>query len=164
MTMISQRLREILGNTPMQCFWAKAKNVRFDDLFMDAALEIDGGDVFDVLLGLGNVTIKPKDGSRCLLLRIEEAEAFVVIYCEQIDEMRFNGDGSGGIGLTEKIAERLKRVEDEVESMKSTFNAHVHSGVTTGAGSSGPPPSPMIAALQPRTDQDYISSTIIKHG
>lgn len=112
-----------------------------------------------------NMKMKPKVESLCLVAHImnDDSEAMVV-WCAEIDEVHLNGDAYGGLALTEKIAERMTRVEDELEALKLTFNTHVHSGVTTGPGSSGPTPSLTTAALTPRTNQEYIASTKVKHG
>lgn len=112
-----------------------------------------------------NMKMKPKVESLCLVAHImnDDSEAMVV-WCAEIEEVHLNGEAYGGLGLTEKIAERLARVEDELEALKTIFNTHIHSGVTTGLGSSGPTPSQTTPALTPRTNQEYISSTKLKHG
>lgn len=42
-----------------------------------------------------------------------------------------------------------QRVLTELQKIQTTFNAHVHTGVTTGPGSSGPPATPLSGLVAP---------------
>lgn len=147
--------------------WATVKAVQFEDGTCTVQMDGDaeGQVIEDILvMSVANFKTKPKADSRCLVCHIlNDKSAGFLVWCEQIEELHFNGDSFGGIALTKVLAEKLKALEDEVENFKSTFNSHTH--ICGGSGSpSAPTTSLTTPALLPRTTQDDISSKVIKHG
>ena len=47
------------------------------------------------------------------------------------------GENQGVVNIKE-LTEKLNNTIKELETLRALFNSHVHSGVTTGPGSSGP--------------------------
>lgn len=157
-----------------------------------ATSEESGLDYFNVLLGanVGELGVLPYPtlGSQVILEKIGKSDtaAFVAQYTE-IEEYLItlkngfklhlkadgraliNGGQYGGLGLTEKIAERIKRCEDAVESLREDINSHTHvvavtiSGATV-TGSAAATNIPSTVKLSPKTTQDYISNSKVKHG
>jgi hypothetical protein len=138
---------------------------------------IDDCDNENILLGfdLSGVIVYPKVNKDVLILFSDEKKINgVVIYCEETDKIEIMGTEYGGLGLTEKIAERLKRIEDSFKNHETKFNnhltlysAHVHTGGTM-SGSTGTtvPDTANVSSenLTPRTDQNYISNAKVSHG
>lgn len=50
------------------------------------------------------------------------------------------------VGAGSDFVAMAARVATELAAIRAAFNAHVHTGVTTGPGSSGPPETPMSAS------------------
>lgn len=48
-----------------------------------------------------------------------------------------NTGENGGVINVFQLTEKLNQTIKELEQLRSMFNSHVHSGVTTGPGSSG---------------------------
>lgn len=146
----------------------------------------DGIEVEDVLLSLDGdqgLIKYPVEGCKALigLIGNHESQAFM-IDCHEVEEIKIrvregfewllnkdvltiNGDNFGGFGRTDRIAERLTRVEEAVEKLRDDFNGHTHTtGCTAGGAAVPAPDSGSGVALNPKTDQAYISNDKIKHG
>lgn len=71
-----------------QMVWATVKSVDWDKKRMVAIGLIDNLEYYDVLLGLGHVHKRPKQGSKCLLGVIGNHSAFTfLIEAEEVQEM-----------------------------------------------------------------------------
>lgn len=129
------------------------------------------------------IILIPKVGSWVLVARIlnDDKATYVAKYSEcvkivikmgqttlEVDDAgnwKFNGGDLGGMAKTEKVSERIKRLEDELESLKDSYNNHTH---LYNPGPSAPVasavPLPIVSpGLMPRTTQEYISNENIKH-
>jgi hypothetical protein len=126
---------------------------------------LEGGLITNVRLLPSNVNglfIKPSDNSLVLVHSISDHDYYVVMF-SQFDEMDL-GDGSfGGIAKIQQLTTKLNNLENKVNSIISTFNTHVHSGVTTGAGSSAATLTTISGTLTP-TDQSELENIKVKHG
>lgn len=161
------------GLIPLNSTWCTVSaideqtcKVKIDDL------EIEG-----ILLGYdkSDVIVYPKTDTDVLVAFIDNTKTNgAVIMVQETDKIEIMGNANGGLGLTEKIAERLKRLEDSLTNFQTKFNnhltlygAHVHTGGTL-SGSTGTtvPDTSNVSSenLNPRTNQDYISSTKVTHG
>lgn len=57
-------------------------------------------------------------------------------------------DGSGGgIPIGNDYVKIINEIKETVNTLINTFNTHVHTGVTTGPGSSGPPGTPATKTI-----------------
>lgn len=157
---------------PMNTDWCKVKSVDGDTCtVIYGDLEIEG-----VLLGFNKsgVIVYPVVNKDALILFTDTKKtAGVLIYAEETAAVKIMGDENGGIGLTEKIAERLERVETAFENLQNKFNqhialysAHVHSGgtISGSTGTTAPDTNVSTENVNPKTNQAYISNDKIKHG
>lgn len=68
-----------------------------------------------------------------------------VVYFKK-DNINLGSESPGdNISLDSKVQTELKAIRDSLNNLITVFNAHIHSGVTTGPGSSGPTPTPGTA-------------------
>lgn len=167
-------LSMLMGLIPLNCTWCKVLSVS-DQV---CKVEIDGLQIEDILLGFdkSGVIVYPKPNTDVLVAFIDNSKTNgAVIYVKETDKIEIMGNVNGGIGLTEKIAERIKRLEDSLAAFEikynthlSIYNNHVHLGGLLGGGLTGTttPDAANVSSqnLNPRTNQSYISSTKIKHG
>jgi hypothetical protein len=79
-----------------------------------------------------------------------DSGAMVLLYSD--GTVQLNGDSFGGIGKVEELVTRLNLLEQ-------AFNTHVHSGVTTGGGTSAVPVKPVV-----KTNKSDIENNKVKHG
>lgn len=93
----------------------------------------------------GNVTI---DAQRILNLSSEQS----IVLNE--------GDNQGLVNIRE-LTEKLNNLVSQLEQLRSLFNSHVHSGVTTGPGSSGPTATPASTPFSEFNQLDYEDLNII---
>lgn len=163
----------VKGLIPINSTWCVVKSVSAQEcVILIDDLEIDG-----ILLGYdkSGVIIYPKPNSNVLVAFVDNTQTTgVVLTVEETNKIELMGNVNGGIGLTEKISERLKRVEDSLFNLQTKFNnhltlygIHVHTGgVISGMTGVTTPDSANVSNenLSPRTNQDYISSTKITHG
>lgn len=161
------------GLIPLNTTWCEVVSVT-DQV---CKVKIDDLEIEDILLGFdkSGVIVYPKANTDVLVAFIDNSKTNgAVIYVKETDKIEIMGDANGGIGLTDKIAERLKRVEDSFFNLQTKFNAHltlysahVHSGGTISGSTGTTVPDTTNTSSEnvtPRTDQNYISSTKIKHG
>ena len=73
-------------------------------------------------------------------------------------------DGSyGGLVQVINLVQKLNNLENLVNDLVAKFNMHVHPGVQSGAGSTGPTVSLETGTLTP-TEQADIENTEVTHG
>lgn len=127
---------------------------------------IDGGAIFyNVILsvnGSKGFLLIPADGSFVVVTQISEATAFISMV-SGVDQVYINGDNEEGIVTVKSLTTKLNNLENKVNTIISTFNSHVHSGVSTGGGSSAVSPTPVTGTLTP-TNKEDIQNSKIKHG
>ena len=113
--------------------WVTATEVNWDEQTMTAN-DSDDLPYHEVLLGVGNIAIKPKVNTDCLIAIVEGDEATaLLLYADEAELTQFNGGVNGGLI---KIVELESKLNDLVDK----FNNHVHSGVITAVtGGSGSP-------------------------
>ena len=79
------------------------------------------------------------------------------------DEIKFNDGALGGLVKVAELTTKLNNLENKVNTLITTFNTHVHTGVTTGPGSSATTPTTVNGTLTP-TQQKDIENEKIKQG
>jgi hypothetical protein len=176
--MINEVIRKTIismveGLIPIVSTWVKVKSVTDQTCTIILNdLEIEG-----ILLGFdkSDVVVYPKINTQVLVMFTDNSKTNgAVVLVKETDKIEMMGNEFGGLGLTEKIAERIKRLEDSVKSIETKFNqhltlygSHVHSGGTI-SGSTGitVPDTTNISNenLTPRTTQNYISNDKVTHG
>lgn len=86
----------------------------------------------------------------------------VIIFTDT--SIQFNDGSFGGIVKVQSLVDKINALENKVNSIISTFNTHVHSGVTTGSGSSAVTPTLITGTITPITQVSDINNTRITHG
>lgn len=108
------------------------------------------------------VLLIPSVGSTVLVAYSTYNNAYVVCYSD-LDTIWLKGDEYGGLVRVAELTTKLNNLENKVNALLASYNTHVHTGVTTGPGSSGPTPSQVSGTLTPTTATE-ISNPNVKHG
>lgn len=125
----------------------------------------DDADIEDVRLQAqaGNgVLLIPTVDSVVVVQMINDVEGVVIMYSD-VESIKFLDGSFGGIVKVIELVSKLNNLENKVNDIIAAFNSHVHTGVSTGGGSSGTTPSTVSGTLTP-TDRDDIENTSIEHG
>ena len=77
------------------------------------------------------------------------------------DTVILNQGTNQGVVNIKELTEKLNQTVQELESLRALFNSHVHSGVTTGPGSSGPTPTQITKPFSQFVVDDYEDKTCI---
>ena len=77
------------------------------------------------------------------------------------DSVILNTGENGGVINIFQLTEKLNQTIQELEQLRSMFNSHVHSGVTTGPGSSGPTVTQVTKPFSQFVVDDYEDKTCI---
>lgn len=93
------------------------------------------------------------------ILFIDQGDKLLINYKELVE---FNGGVFGGLVKVIELTTKLNNLENAFNNLVTLFNAHVHTGVTTGVGSSGPTPSQDTTQLTP-TVRGEIEDTSVTH-
>ncbi len=115
--------------------------------------------------GLANYTtgIYPrlKVGTKGVVMLVGKA-AYMIITGET-DELQLNGSQHGGLIIISSLISKINIIENKVNTIISTFNAHAHAGVTTGTGTSATPATPVSGTLT-NTQASDIENENVRHG
>lgn len=119
---------------------------------------IDGSaDIEDVRLqaaaNTSGMLITPSDKSVVVVQMINDVEGVVIMFSDIESIKFFDGDLGAfvDIGL---LVDKLNNLENKVNDIVNKFATHVHTGVTTGVGSSGTTPTPVAGTLVLTTVDD----------
>ncbi len=104
----------------------------------------------------------PAIDSMVIIAPIDDFE-YVVVMFSQLDSIKMLDGSYGGLIKISDLITKLNNLENKVNSIITTFNAHVHTGVTTGGGSSAISPTPITGTLTPTQIAD-IENDLITHG
>ena len=107
-------------------------------------------------------TLIPKDESVVIISQLSDATAYVSMVSD-VDQIYLAGDANGGLVKVDDLVTKLNNLENKVNVMIGIFNAHVHTGVTTGPGSSAVSPTLITGTLTPTTAND-LQNNKVKHG
>jgi hypothetical protein len=112
----------------------------------DPKIAGSGLDAVRIWLGVpGTVTVP--SGARCVLKFAggNPQDPFVSAFGSgALTELRLGG-GAQFVALANLCDSRFNAIESKINSMVTAINSHIHTGVTTGGGSSGPPAAPQGA-------------------
>jgi hypothetical protein len=171
--MMDNRVRESILNmirdaVPVQTIVARVEGCDLTRGVCDVvSMDDEDYTLYDVRLqaiargGTGGITIVPVVGSFVLVSMVRNIPQSGYISCysdvekihwnnddgitlEISDKLRLNGDKHGGMVILQKLVEKINALEQ-------AMNTHVHSGVTTGSGSTAvatPPPIDGITQLE----------------
>ena len=113
--------------------WVEATEVDWDAQTM-TAVDGDGLEFFNVLLGVGTMAIKPVVGTDCLIAIVEgdEATAFLM-YADEAEEItanakslryssdliEYNGGENGGLVKVSPVIEWMQKVSNDMQVLKT---------------------------------------------
>ena len=107
-------------------------------------------DLLDVRLisqSANGFLILPSVDSIVIVSSIDNRTYYVSMFSE-VDEIQLNGDTYDGLVKVNDLVTKLNNLESKVNSLITAMNTHVHTGVTTGAGSSAVGTALLIAVIK----------------
>lgn len=108
-----------------------------------------------IIVGTNNVSIEITNDE----ILIENKDSKLALSDSLI---KFNEGNLGGLVKVEQILEKINNLESKVNAIITAFNSHVHTGVTTGAGSSAVSPTQVSGALTPTTKSEIENTKIVQ--
>jgi hypothetical protein len=102
--------------------WVTAIAIDWEDKTMTAE-DSEGVPYFDVLLGVGMMGVKPKEGTDCLIAILEgdDATAFM-LYANEADLIEFNGGSNGGLAITPTLINELNKTNAILQAIVNIIN------------------------------------------
>lgn len=157
---LKEAIRAMQADQSIQTTLCKVISV--DGLLCDCEPVNGDADILEVRLnasGLNGFVITPKVDSLVMVTKFERFEAFISSFSD-VESIAFNGGENDGLVLVNELVTKLNNLENKVNTIISTFNTHVHSGVTTGAGSSAVTPTLVTGTLTPTIKNDIENPNI----
>lgn len=103
----------------------------------------------------------PKDGSTVLVTLINKTTGYVAMVSE-VDEIHLNGINEDGLVKVNDLVAKLNNLENKVNTIIATFNAHTHVASSFGSPTTTPP-SPVVGTLTPTVKTDLENIKVL-HG
>lgn len=133
---LKQTITELMkNNIPVQTVWVEVSEVDWEERTMTAIGIDDEVEYFDVLLGLGSLDMKPKEGSNCLIGIIENSNTVsFLIVADEIEEFEINVEDcqlniNEGF-LLKKENETLKKLMSDLIKAIKAMKFQTNTGVT----------------------------------
>ena len=162
---ILQMVKENMSDLTMYSIIGKVTSVDLPNLTCDVEPVNGDGDFFDVRLQAGSaeqsILAIPKEGSFVIINYLDKDEAFVTLV-DEVDEIRLRGNSEGGLVKVNDMVTRMNNIENDFNSFITTYNTHVHPGVTAGGASTLPTTS--SGSTTSITVNGDIESTTVKQG
>lgn len=140
------------------------KNIDTTKMVCDCTPLDGSADFLDVRLNANytkGFTLIPKDGSIVIVTQLSDATAYVSMVSE-VDEIYLAGEDNGGLVKVQDLVSKLNNLENKVNTIITTFNAHTHVASSFGAPTT-PPPSPVVGTLTPTQVSELENKTVL-HG
>lgn len=123
------------NNKQAQIKLALCKNVNWDERTMTAVGINDNLEYYDVWLGLGAISVKPKVNTECLIGIVEgQDNVSFLIDASEVEEIIYNGGELGGLCNVPELRKQLKkltaRVDGIVDALKNSAIAAQDGGLT----------------------------------
>jgi len=157
---IRARLKHMAGEVgPEMTLLAQVKSVDEANLLCDLSDDDSGLDFYDVRLrpiidSTKSLTLIPKVNAWALAVRLEDSDDWAIIWASEFDKVLLNCDqiiindgAKGGLVNIVDLVSKMNVIENKLNSFMTTYNTHVHSGVTTGPGSSAVTPQLIAGPL-----------------
>lgn len=103
----------------------------------------------------------PKVESIVLVQFIGDSEAYVTMVSE-VDFVYLNANTYGGLVKVQDLVTKLNNLENTVNTIITTFNAHTHVASSFGSPTTTPP-TPVAGSLTPTVKAD-LENTTVQHG
>lgn len=106
------------GSMKASLRWVEATEIDWEDQTM-TAVDGDGLEFFNVLLGVGMTTVKPVIGTDCLIAIVEgdEATAFL-LFADDAELIQFNGGEHGGMIKIIPTIAWMQKVNADLQTLK----------------------------------------------
>jgi hypothetical protein len=111
-----------------------------------------------VLLVAGENNASIQVDTEGLLLEIAQTKVLI-----SDGEIKLNDGAMGGLVKVIQLTQKLNNLENKVNQLITAYNSHVHTGVTTGPGSSATTPTQVTGSLTPTQRADIENEKIV-HG
>jgi len=108
------------------------------------------------------VLITPTKGSTVTVIFSTFTQPVVISFTEN-DRIDLRGGDLGGIPIVGQLLKKLNNLENFCNDLASKFNSHIHTGVQTGVGVSGPTNIQEQTTLTP-TVLEEIENENVTHG
>lgn len=123
------------NNKQAQIKLALCKNVNWDERTMTAVGINDNLEYYDVWLGLGAISVKPKVNTECLIGIVEgQDNVSFLIDASEVEEIIYNGGELGGLCNVPELRKQLKKLTARVDGIVDAIKQGVPSA---GAPDSG---------------------------
>lgn len=83
-----------------------------------------------------------------------------IIHIDSETNIIINQGKNAGMVKINELTDKLNKLVSEIETLRSTFNTHTHSGVQSGPGTTGIPISPDNQAITQFNKDDYENTKI----
>lgn len=170
---IRMRLKKMASDVgPSATLLAQVKSVNEAELLCDLYDDDSGLDFFDVRLrpiidATKSLTLIPKVDAWVLAVRLEDSDDWAIIWASEFDKVLLNCDqitinngAKGGLVNVLDLVSKINLIENKLNSFMNTYNTHVHSGVTTGPGSSAVTPQLIVGVLANTVRADLEDSKV----
>ncbi|WP_320053976.1 hypothetical protein [uncultured Acetobacteroides sp.] len=103
--------------------WVTAGEIDWVNKTM-TAIDEDDLPYYDVLLGVGSMSVKPRKDTDCLIAKIEgdEATAFLVM-ADEVELIEFNGGKNGGLAVVPELKTQLEKLSKRVDGLIDAINS-----------------------------------------
>lgn len=106
--------------------------------------------------------IIPKVNSDVVVTMINRSTGYVALFSE-LSEIQLNGKNYDGLVMINDLVTKLNNLENKLNTFMTTYNTHVHAGVTSGTASTAVTPSVIVGTLTPTIKADLENKTVL-HG
>lgn len=150
-----------------KCYLAKGEVESYDIPSRTAVVTlIDGEKQVEKTISLcpdvdDSIIILPTVGTNIWVVWSDYVPPFMAGFPSAFDKIIF-GKQDAGLPLTPEIVQRVNLIEEKVNQIINTFNAHVHTGVQTGSGSSAITPTQVSGTLDLTTNDNIESKTLFQ--
>lgn len=104
--------------------------------------------------------IIPKVNSIVVVTMLNRSTGYVALFSE-LSEIHLNGKNYDGLVMINDLVTKLNNLENKVNSLISTFNAHTHPYVNVSApATTSPSTTPVVGTLTPTVKVDLENKTV----
>ena len=129
--------------------------------------EVEDGVLYVPAVGSTVMVVYSKRNVPFVALYSELSAIYYVVGDTTIDVtnglIKLNDGSYHGLVRVEELTAKLNALESKVNDLLNAYNTHVHTGVSSGFGSSAVTTAPVIGTLTP-TQQSEIENNKITHG
>jgi hypothetical protein len=106
----------------------------------------------------------PKVGSVVVVSFINNQDTGFISMCSEVDEIHLNGENYKGLVKIEELVDKLNALENKVNTIISTFNAHTHPYVDSGSPAVTSVTATLVAGTLTPTQVADLENDTVLHG